>query len=57
MKTRKEIMAEIYDALLDGHPNSGGFIEWCDGLSDEEFMKEFMKQSDIIPDILPGLKP
>lgn len=41
MKTRIEIMDDIHKALLDGHPNPEGFIEWCNSLSDEEFMREF----------------
>jgi uncharacterized protein (DUF2249 family) len=41
MKTRKQIMKEITDALVDGHPNPEGYIEWCESLTDGEFMSLF----------------
>ena len=37
-------MKEINNSLLDGHPNPEGYLEWCEGLSDEEFMAHFQQK-------------
>jgi hypothetical protein len=47
LRTRREIMNQIHDSLLDGHPNPEGFIEWCEGLSDKEFMYEFATEEEV----------
>lgn len=54
-------MKEILDGLVDGHPNPEGFIEWCESLSDEEFMIHFQpiegdKLSITISDLIERLE-
>ena len=59
-------MKEILDGLVDGHPGARsvrpeGFIEWCESLTDEQFMAHFQpigsdKLSSTISDLIEKLE-